>query len=336
MSSHLLSGKAEVPRLSTEVYPVEHSGVLHDLSILLRFTSGLVDHPSAAGGDLDKPFSGECPSWIPQPVAILLGLDMLLWKALAAVAASASGIIAALIGKGKATRGARHPKTFWIFIAFSLVGVVASIALAVAENTEFRRASQTNEALLAEIHDLGDELAPFVEAATALYPNAEADEALRLLTTRIDSLEDRTGTLESQSHFQPLDPAIRTQVVGQLRAALSDAVARGVSVHVVCEGGSNPRLQIGAELVEVLTEAGYAATGPSTKTSFYSGAMPSVVIEYSPSCQDPANMLYRVLRPVLRTEFSGRKPDTEPDGCRLILEINGDPLFGADGTVEFR
>lgn len=261
---------------------------------------------------------------------------MILWKVLAAVAASASGITAALKGKGKDTWGTRHPVVFWLFIGLSLISMAALIGLAVTENTESGEASEEREALLGEIQDLGDKLAPFIEAAAVLYPDAEGDEALRLLTSRIDSLEQRTETLELQSHFQPLDLVIREQVVDQLRAATSDTAARGVSVHVVCEGGSNPRLEIGAEIVEILAEAGYSATGPKTQTTFRSGPAPSVVIKYSPSCEDLANMIYRALHLVLRTEFAGRRLDDVQGECRLTLQINGDPLFDVDGTVEFR
>ena len=272
---------------------------------------------------------------------------MLFLKVVAAVAASACALLAALIGRGEGTTRTRHSALFWVFIAVSLLSMLTVVGLILTDNwqaetaaAERQKQAETaaaeREALLEEVQDLGAQLAPFIEVATALYPAAGREEALRLLTSRIDSMEERTEALELQLRFQPLDPVIRAEVVDQLRTVASEIAARGVSVSVWYEGGNNPRMQIGAEIVEILAEAGYSTTGPTSRMTIHSGPPASVVIGYSPSCEDLANMIYGALRLVLKTEFGGERLDDEQDECGFILTINGDPLFNSDGTVEFR
>jgi len=263
---------------------------------------------------------------------------MLLWNVLAIVAASASGLIAAVLGreKSKPTECTGHRRLFWLLISVSVLGLGASIALAVVENGEAGSAAATNQALLGQVTDLNVKLAPFLEAASALFPDAGTEEALQRLRQEIDTLEQRTGTLESRTHFRPVDPDIRAVVVERLRAALSELGARELGISVVCEGGSNLRLQVGVEVVEILKEAGYAARGPSTEMTFRTAPTSAVVIGCTQSCIGLANAVYGALRPLLKTPFAGKLQETEQEGCQLVLEVLGDPLFGTDGTVEFQ
>jgi chaperonin cofactor prefoldin len=272
---------------------------------------------------------------------------MLFLEVAAAFAASACGILAILIGKGESTWGARHPALFKLFIVLSLTSFVALVVLAVAEERQSGKAAEETTALLAqasaereslleEVQDVGNQLAPFIEVATALYPNVDSEEALRLLTSRLDLLEERTETLELQFRFQTLDTLIRAQVVEQLRTAMNDTAVRAASVHVECEVSSSPLLEIGAEIVEILVEAGYSTAGPTTVSRVYAGRKPSVAIGYTPSCEDLANLIYGALRLMLRTEFASERLGDVDGECRFTLYIGGDPLFDVDGTVKFR
>jgi len=271
---------------------------------------------------------------------------MLVIEVVAAVAASACGLLAVLVGKGQDTWGARHPALFWLFVSVSLISLAALLVLAVAGDRQTKRASQETrtllenasterDTLLGEVQDLGVQLAPFIEAASRLYPDVESEEALRLLTSRLDVLEERTQKLELEQLFWPLDTIIRAQVVRQLRSSMSGAAVRRASVHVECEVKSNSRLELGSEIVEILAEAGYDSTGPTTTARVYAGQQPSVAIKCSPSCEDLANMIYAALHLVLKTEFAGERADDVEGECPFILYIGGDPLFEADGTVEF-
>jgi len=260
---------------------------------------------------------------------------MLALKVVAILVASACGILSAALGQGKDTWGARHHGFFRTFVALSLIAAATLIGLTIVDYHQSKEASADRDALLEEVRRLGNQLSPFIETASTLFPDIQKEEALKLLASQVESLEERTAVLELQPFFQPLDVSLRGAIVEQLRAA-KDEVGEGTTkIHIKCEGGSTVRQELGEEIASMLDEAGFVTTGPATQISFGTGPLPPVSLKVNPSCEQLANEIYRALRLLLKTEFRGLTSGEE-DGCYVVLVIHGDPLFSEDGTVEFR
>lgn len=173
-------------------------------------------------------------------------------------------------------------------------------------------------------------LDPIQKKAVQLYPELETAAALAKLAQDLDAVR----SLATRDTYRPLTPEIKQRVVLQLQSLRSD-FGTNLQVEVSVENGSASRQRVAKALVDIFTESGIAAKGPSGVMSFFQGSPPNLSIELNPSDLELANRVAGPMGLYINQQMTGINRPKQGHGL-LKIHVIGDPLFSQEGVVSFK
>lgn len=147
---------------------------------------------------------------------------------------------------------------------------------------EIKRLVDTNQTLQ-------QQLAPFREIATTLYPQISMDAALGRLVREVDNLRSRADALEQSTTPRRLTPPQSSR--------LADTLAQYPrrSIRIMTVAGDSEALQFANDLKDAIVDGGWSID--SVKAGFYPNALKGVRIEFaSRPAPDEAQWLFEALR----------------------------------------
>jgi hypothetical protein len=144
----------------------------------------------------------------------------------------------------------------------------------------------------------------------------------------------RLRDLASRMDYRPLSPALRQELISDLRLVHDRFADTPLRIYTMPRGGTRIRHQVATHRAEILSEAMFNATLPSGSSSEIFRVVPDVELTTAPLHGDLAEALISILSRFITTKFPIDL--NEANTGRMWFFINGDPLFMSDGIVTFR
>ncbi len=218
--------------------------------------------------------------------------------------------------------------------------IVAEEAAKDAKKME-SKAIEDRERIKEELSELQDQIKPVVKLATEKYPTLDVKSALVKLATDVQDLQKQNEALQKQTkeisirdYFHPLNLSIKNKVIERLNQITDSLGKRKIKISIGCESGNRKRQMVAKELIEILSESGFNASGPSPFTSYSKKGFPAVQIYFNPADEDIVRKLAYALNPFLNVQFSGKVENEHALG-KVNIAIYGNPIFSEDGIVTF-
>jgi hypothetical protein len=212
-----------------------------------------------------------------------------------------------------------------------------------AKNSEERelKAISDREQIKKELENLQNQIGPVVKLATEKYPTLDINEALtklaedvQILQMQNEELKLKTNELKEQDYFHPLNSETKNTVIQRLSRIVNSESNRDIQITIVCESGNTNRQKVAKQLVDILSQGGFKAKGPSPTMTFSRGVLPPVRMSLNLADEDIARQLAFALNPYLNVKFLGKK-SSENEQSRITIAIYGDPIFSENGIVTF-